>query len=331
LSKKGDRLQRVFELIKQAKAAEERKARKDSQARGEEIKVQWDLKEQDLKAETTKERKLKAQKLKKQKLKEILDSVRNLAADLIEPEKGDLIDRVNELVELVGLQDREIEYLTEFERKWEQILAYDREGLENLEIKSWRALHPFSCELASAETPQARYERKRRRYTWAGVGKIEREFGDPRAALWQTNPILAPLIAGPPPTCLDEILTGGGVNMVTLQELFGIDRHRLGAAAGVEIKKGRLYYYSTVMKIFGFLLSESERPNRKGPGAPKVHWLSERDVRTRVLEGIESRIAQIAKELPRSDRDKALWWWKEIATPFLDIVRRYRGAPRIGK
>jgi hypothetical protein len=288
---KKERVQRAFERLKQLIAAQESKARADSQARQERIKVLWD----EIRAELARD------------AKELADD--ELDRSLIELVQADP-ELVRSLMELVSLHKGEIEYLTQFRRKWEQILAYDREGLENLYNKSRQALvQPAINKLTKEEKPEAKYERKRRTYTWSDVGEIEREFGDARAAWWQTNPFLAPLIAGPPPTCLDEIFAGDRVDMATLQELFGMHRNRFQSLKLRSFKDGtkRLYDYRAVVKIMRAL---SEKPGeRKGPGRPLRTWLSKPDLRARLFSRIEWRINYVRAR-------------PKIARAFLTLIHR---------
>jgi len=314
LSKKDERQQRVFELIKQSIAA-----------RQEKIKLLWDLKEQDLTAETSKERKLKEQRLKAQKLKKLLDSVRNLTADLIGPEKRDLIlrdliDRVSELVELVGLQDREIDYLTQFRRELERIRDYYPEQLQYLSSASLAAeLQPVIAKRERKRKPKALDELKRRAYKCpGGVGLIEWEFGggaeaERRESLlgWSGLPY--------EPTCLDEIFRGGVgerrtlpgtvspvtgeavvidtlVDMRRLEALFGLDRHRFpcglqGRREGREV----LYKWRAVVEIMRALLKE-KRSKGKKPGPALRIWLEKPALRARVFSGLEARINTVCTD-----------------------------------
>jgi hypothetical protein len=316
-------------------ANQESKARAQSEDRQENIKLRWDL--PDLTAESFKERKLKAQKLEK-----VLDSVINLTADLIEPEKRDLIDRVSELVELVGLQDREIEYLTQFRRKWEQILAYDREGLENLYNKRLSALVEANIEKRLAEEkPKKAWERKRRGSRWARL--IEYEFGGDGEAEWRKSSLLSVLLGQPyQPSCLDDILRGGVgevktlpsiagapipgspitvdtvTNMRRLQALFGMHRNRFPKKLPSR-RMGRqiVYDWRAVVKIMRALLSEPRdraRLARGRPGRPGRLWLSDPAdpaLRERVLSGIEERINTVCAR-------------PEIARAFLALIHRHR-------
>ena len=123
--------------------------------------------------------------------------------------------------------------------------------------------------------------------------------------------------------------------MLRLEELFGIGRKRLAKLVDHEDKNRGKYGSRAVGEIMKVLLKEKPRKRRKRrtPGRPRQEpWLNDADLRTRVFCAIEERIVSIGKELLLSidldkatDQDKALRWWKEIAEPFLDIVRRHRG------
>src|SRR5947207_7267086 len=127
-SKKADR---EFERLGQQIAEHKEKAQIESSDRRERIKALWDLDEQQLRAaKNSNERKLKEQELKAKKLKELLKSVRDST------ENDDLVDRVSELIELAGLQDREIQYLTKFRQGWELIEALKPGLLSNLYSES---------------------------------------------------------------------------------------------------------------------------------------------------------------------------------------------------
>src|SRR5262245_60147326 len=103
------------ERLERELAEEKAKDRADSEDRQENIKVLWGLKEQDLKGKTYNQRERKEREIKSQKLEKVVRSVRALT------DNDAFIGEVEELVELAHLQDREIEYLMQFRRDWEQI------------------------------------------------------------------------------------------------------------------------------------------------------------------------------------------------------------------
>jgi hypothetical protein len=302
-----------YERLEREIADLESKARAESQARQERINVLWGLNEQD-----PKERKLNRQKLKEQKLKKLLNCIKDLA------ENDELADQLEELVELAGLQDREIGYLTQFRRELERIRAHYPEKLENLSSASMFAEMKSLIEALSAkEKPKKAWERKRggyRRWPGTGVGLIEYEFGG--AAEAERRKPLSSLYGLPDePTCLDEIFAGGTVRMRSedvalnpqpsgplapflsktqhkagLEELFGMERHRFGNGLR-PIEKGRetWYNYRTVVKIMDRLLSEEPREDktpRRGK-TPRL-WPSNPSLRIRVLIGIHERMQSVS-------------------------------------
>lgn len=107
--------EREYERYERERAEKKAKDRADSEHRHEQIKVRWDLDEQQLSASKNKDRKLTEQKLKERKLNDLLTSIREST------ENNDLVDRIDELIELVILQNLEIEYLMPFRRQWEEI------------------------------------------------------------------------------------------------------------------------------------------------------------------------------------------------------------------
>jgi hypothetical protein len=321
--KKRERLDREI-------AQRESDAQSKSEDRQERIRVLWGLKEQDPKAKTYWERKLNEQKLKEQKLKKLLNCIKDLA------ENDELADQLGELVELAGLQDREIEYLTRFRRDWERILAYYPEQLKNLSTESLMVeVRPLIEKRVAEERPKEVYERKRRWYQWAGagVGLIGREFGGTGEAEWRKSSLSG--LFGPPyqPSCLDDILRGGVgevkmlpsfagqpltavdtvTNMRRLEVLFGMHRNRFpkklpSRRMGREI----VYDWRAVVEIMDALLSEKpgER-KRSARGRRRLLWLSDPDLRNRVLSGIEALVNSRSVQ-------------NEIGSAFLTLVRRHR-------
>ena len=304
------------------------KARSDSENRQERIKVIWGLEEQDLKATTYKERKLNEQKLKEQKLKKVLNCIKDSA------ENDELADQVGELVELAGLQDREIEYLMQFLRNWELMQAHYPKELENLYSASLRALMwqalPYLPE--PNLKPKTEWDRKRRGHYKlpGGVGLIEYEFGGAGEAQWYkwTHGLSA---TGEPyqPTCLDNIFRGGVgevkmlpsfigqppipvdtvTNMRRLEALFGM--HRNGFPKKLQPRRmGReiVYDWCAVVKIMDALLSEPRNRTRLARGRPRQLWLSDPALRARVLSGIEVRLKMLSAP-------------EHIQAAFLAIVR----------
>lgn len=157
--------------------------------------------------------------------------------------------------------------------------------------------------------PKEKYDWKRRRTQ--STGKIEQQFGGEPGLM---SPYGIQLVA--PPDCLDDIFARGAVNMRRLQELFGMDRHRLSENQDLpSVKEGRtrLYDYRAVVKIMGSLLSERPREGGKlARGKPREPWLNSPDLRTRVLDGIEKRVNETSAP-------------KKVAEAFLSLVRKYGG------
>ena len=120
--------EKEYERLGRELAEKKEKASSESEDRQEEIKVLWGLAEQQL-GIAKNERKLKEKQLKAQKLKQLLKSLEDLTGN------DDLVDPVRELIRLAALQDREIEYLTQFRRDWEEIDAHYPEQLENLSMR----------------------------------------------------------------------------------------------------------------------------------------------------------------------------------------------------
>jgi hypothetical protein len=287
--KKWDRTERKI-------AKRKAKERSDSEYRQERIKVLWDLAEKKLKPSKTSELK----ELKREKLKKLLRSFSDVPND----------DELISLVELVGLQDQEIEYLEQFRRDWQRINDYDPEQLAFLDSQSLFAqLRPYLESLRSKEKPKQAWEYKRRRYKLpSGVGLIEYQFGGGAEAGRQKQPLA---VYGLPyePTCLDDIFAAGEVRMRSeghkagLEELFGMDSKRFGRGLP-SIKKGRevWYDYHAVVKIMHRLLSETQ-PTSKAPKRGKALrlWLSDRSEGMLGPNGIVARrvLTEIAA---RSDR-----------------------------
>ena len=340
------------ERIERLLAEIESKARSQSEERQEKIKVLWDLDERQLKAaKNPTERKDIEQKLKAQKLKKLLKSVGKLADDdkiidrilelrvelkeLGEDDKvfNRIFDRIRELVDLVGLQDREIEYLAEFRRDWELIRNHDPQELENLYSASLMSLMRQASYLPKRKG-KAAWEYKRHGYKLSGgVGLIEYEFGGAGEAEWRKRPLagLSGLLYEP--TCLDKIFRGGAVKRHDgekevffighghhrildpgLQRLFGMNRNRFPKNLPLAKKVGRETWYDfrAVTKIMERLLLKGKPPECKTParGRRLELWPINPDLKMLVLSGIEARVMTIASR-------------KEIIRAFVNVVRRH--------
>src|SRR5262249_22876422 len=115
------------------------------------------------------------------------------------------------------------------------------------------------------------------------------------------------------PTCLDDIFMGYGVPMEYLEWLFEIEHHRFPRKPR-NFRAGRKILYSAfaVVKIMDALLWEKaleRKPQARG-GSKKKLWLSDPDVRKRVL----FRIGRRAHARSRN---------KKILALFMDVVCRH--------
>jgi hypothetical protein len=360
------------ERVKRLLAEGESKARSDSEDRQETIKRLWGLKEKDFGAKTYEERKLNEQKLKEQKFKKLVISVRELAQDndLIDVvrelrEVARLKDRVlswpelcslvGELVELALLQDREIEYLTQFRRELDRFQAHCPEQLKDLRRAT---THAEVMQIKFPEpTPKRRYELKRRGYRWAGagVGLIEYEFGGAREAdlrkstiLGQAGDAVAKILGDAAanrewqrmiaPTCLDDIFRGGvgevkmlpgfagwppsavdtRTNMRRVQELFGMHRNRFPRRLPSRTRDREIVYdWRAVVMIMDALLSEKPEERKGARGAPRQIWLSDPDD-PGLRTRVLSRIEARIKSLSVPEQIKS-----HIKAKFLAVVHRH--------
>lgn len=295
-----------YERRRRVTAEREAKAPGESKDRQGNIQVLWDLDLRQLKDSKNPEKKLR--ELKARKFTKFLRSVGELTGE------DELFDEVQELVELVGLQDREIEYLRQFRRDWERIKIHFPQELENLSSNSSMAeLEPYLQKMLAEQPPKKKYDRKRRRYGFDGLGEIEREFGDlsPR---WGEpfNAVSAYERYLGVTRLLDDVFGGGGVSMLRLQKLFGLHRNRFPKEL-LPSKMGRekLYDYRAMTKIMDALLNEKPRKRIASKrGRPARQWLSDSALRARVLSRIEKRI----KDIPVKEH---------IAQEFVAVVRRH--------
>jgi hypothetical protein len=168
-------------------------------------------------------------------------------------------------------------------------------------------------------TAKQRYERKRSKRNRSFSRSIEFQFGGGLEDRVDWKLMLSPLLG---PTgykksvrdsqrCLDDIFDGESVNMLRLEELFWMDRHRL--ARPLRRLRTRRFNYLAVTKIMDFLLTEKRRRKRERskPGrSPRLPWLYDRAFRLRALSGIEARI------MSRSMNS-------DIASAFLKVIRQH--------
>jgi hypothetical protein len=284
-----------YERLEREDAEREAKARSDSEDRQQKIRVLWGLKGA-------------RPQLKEQKLKKLMHSIRLTGGDA-------LIDEVGELVELVALQDREIEYLTQFRDDLEGMRKHCPNELQNLinrvADKTWPALRDEMIKTGRIKPPKPKEMWEYKRVRPPGVGLIESEFGGAGEAEWRRSipGVFSLHFQGfhYQPTCLDEIFAGRGVNMRRLQELFGVHRNRFPRNLP-SIKNGRerSYNHRAVVKIMNALLSAK----RKSRGRRLQTWPSDPKVRTRVLSGIKARI-------------KSLSTPEQIKAEFLAVIHRH--------
>jgi hypothetical protein len=174
-------------------------------------------------------------------------------------------------------------------------------------------------------TPQQKYERKRRRWHRGDVGLIEYQFGGGLETNLRKQMFFPvdPFFSSVPfsmQNCLDDIFAGAPVNMLRLEELFGMHRHRLAEALERVRRRGR-YDYLDIVRIMDFLLKEKPRKKRKQakPGSPpRMPWLNRHPLRTLVLSGIEGRINSLSMRVP-----------EHIKAAFVAVIRRH--LPESGK
>jgi hypothetical protein len=153
---------------------------------------------------------------------------------------------------------------------------------------------------------------KRRSWHRGDVGLIEHEFRRWRGQLSKTDPPWVKYLPLPklmPPMCLDDIFAGDTVNMLRLEELFGMNRNRFGRLPRVKRGRETLYDYRAVLAIMGRLLSEKPSGS-KARGRPLGTWLPNSDDRTRVLRGIGARMNSLS--LP-----------EQIKAKFLTVIDRH--------
>ena len=204
-----------------------------------------------------------------------------------------------------------IETLNLFYSRYERMLRNFPEDLRNLVGMSY--YKDFQPIIQTIKVPAKRkYERKRHRRRPKGAkGDIEEQFCGTATTGADTTMAEVDLLsylskafssAEPPfvgePTCLDEILGGGLVKMITLEALFGRERHEF--PPGLEaVKKGRetFYDYRTAVKITDALLDNQWTKRRKrsvkGRGTRRS-WPKLPENRAAVLAGIEARLKTVS-------------------------------------
>jgi hypothetical protein len=165
-----------------------------------------------------------------------------------------------------------------------------------------------------------KYERNRRRkwhrdffrsIEYHFGGRFEADFRNQYLLVALSNPPAYATMLSESQDRLDDIFAGKTVNMHTLEELFGMDRHRL--AKPLRGLESRRYTYVAVTTIMDFFLNQKPRIRRKKttPGRSRREpWLNDTDLRMRVLRGIEARIN--SRSVP-----------SDIASAFLAVIHRH--------
>ena len=305
------------ERIKRLRAEIASAARSESEKRQERIKVLWDLDERQLKG--AKNPKDIEQKLKNQRIKKLLNCIKDLAENNALAEQ---VAELFELVELAGLQDREIEYLAPFRRELERIRAYYPEQLENLSFASLiKDIRPFIEKqfAKKKEEPNKVFERERSKSHRDFRRSIEYQFGGRLEAEFRKRmPLLAlgPYDPTYQPVCLDEILAGDSGGMLKLEELFWMERHRFPKELPNRREgRKRVYGWQAVVQIMDSLLNEESRKRKKlaRGRSPRKPWLDhpkDPGLRTRVLKGIEARLNSLSVD-------------EDIKAAFLKVIHRH--------
>jgi hypothetical protein len=187
---------------------------------------------------------------------------------------------VRSLVELVSLQKAEIAHMRRYHQLCEWAKAHAPHKLAALEDTQMEVVRAV---LFPKPTPKqaSEWRRMQSRGPRKEVGLIEYEFGG------QADARAFPLPYEP--TCLDGILMGYAVDMDYLEWLFEIGHHRFPRKLR-SFRAGRKILYSAfaVVEIMDALLREEaleRKPQARG-GSKKKLWLSNPDVRKRVLMGI---------------------------------------------
>jgi hypothetical protein len=234
-------------------------------------------------------------------------------------------DRTLLLVALVVALKRKVQELAEQKRI---STPEDLEELINVYLHDCAQLRKLGEGIESAKgKPKPKrwqpFEETRRKCHRDFRNSIEYQFGGGLVADLRKNTALrgfsdaALLWIGA--TCLDNIFRGDAVGKVTtwvnflggplvvvdartdmqrLEDLFfGIGRKRLAKLLSGK-KKRR--YWRDVLQIMGKLLKERRRkkPKKSKPGPQRQIWLNDKDLRERVLKGIEVRLVSLSVEDP---------------------------------
>ncbi len=308
-------MKKNLEQLDRESAKQEAEARKQSKDRGETLLVLWGLDLKKLKhLKSPNERRKLEREVKGEKLRRLRTELASLFKG------GALPDELGELFDIVGLQEAEIDYLAQFRSNWELIQADYPQQLQNLIcMATWRAItKPIAGRVKrefAKRTPKQIWASQRRRYKHKARygGTIAYEFGGKAEAETQRlNPYGSDLVQYEP-TCLDRIFVDGGLNMLSLEDLFGLNRGRFPKKLP-RLEQGyeTLYGYQAVTMIMDWLLSErilERKPGRRGGSARKL-WLDDPELRGRVLRAIETRSRSLSQP-------------KLIEKAFLTVTQRH--------
>jgi hypothetical protein len=185
-------------------------------------------------------------------------------------------------------------------RVLEEIRRYYSKNLEDLSFASSIAWirETFPAIFGAEPSGNCKYEDKRRRDKWDHVGEIVPQF--------DASNFYRVLAGKVPPDYLDALFRCETVTMAQLEALFGMDRHRFPRELTC-VGKGKKTRYDlrAFLEIMDALLNEPrhEKPKR---GRPRRVWLTDSDLRKRVLNGMILRAHSVCpdKNLARAFKIK---------------------------
>jgi len=209
------------------------------------------------------------------------------------------------------------------------------EELSNAYLQAHVQLRKLGEAIESGQKSWQVSDKKRSKWQRDFRKSIEYQFGGGLEAEFRKRlPLLAlgPYDPSYQPVCLDNIFAGKPVKMRTLEDLFlGIDRKRFGKllrpsvktiGPATNLRQKREYHYDwrDVIQIMDGLLKKRPRQKRKKskPGPAQQIWLNDKDLRERVLRGIEARL----KSSPVPVRE-------DIRSAFLKVIHDH--LQKIGK
>jgi hypothetical protein len=169
--------------------------------------------------------------------------------------------------------------------------------------------------------PKKNWDRTKRRGYWLDSiehqfgGQLEADFRKSMSLILLTNPDAYKRLLSQSQACLDGIFAGETANMQKLLSLFyAVPRKRLSEILKDQPgrRKGReiVYRWRAVLLIMKTLLNEPSNRHEWAGGKARRIWLSDRELRTRVLTGIEARINTLS--VPQ-----------DIRSAFLDVIHAY--------